>query len=287
VRKHIKPGTVLGLIAVVFAMTGSAFAAQSLITSKDIKDGTIKSRDLSGAVKDKLNKVGKTGKTGPAGTNGATGPQGAAGAKGDTGPAGAPGKDGKDGKDGPFTYVNDLTGAFAATNDSVSITPDGVEFGPYADGGAANGSVCYSGADDLKLGDIEKLLYTASYSSATDTGGVAVPYLRVFLADKGTATMADDDRVIFSPNTQTDPETAEDVFHQWDVTGGVVRYNDYGGEGGDYGLSGAPWAEVVEDHGDEEISRICVSVGFTAGQNLTGMLRTLWVNDDVFRIAQF
>ncbi|HTE62425.1 MAG TPA: hypothetical protein VK631_18870, partial [Solirubrobacteraceae bacterium] len=85
-RKHIKPGTVLGLIAVVFAMTGSAFAAQSLTTSKHIKDGTIKSRDLSGAVKDKLNKASTKGKTGPAG------PQGPAGTKGETGAAGAHGK---------------------------------------------------------------------------------------------------------------------------------------------------------------------------------------------------
>jgi hypothetical protein len=277
VRKHIKPGTVLGLIAVVFAMTGSAFAAQSLITSKDIKDGTIKSRDLSGAVKDKLDKVGKTGKTGSAGANGAPGPQGAAGAKGDTGPAGAPGKHGKD---GPFTYVNDLTGDFDNTNSSVSITPDGVEFGPYADGGAAGGSLYYSGMNGKKLGDISKLLYTASYSTGDGTD-VGVPYLRVFLNEDNTDP-ADDASVIFSPNTQPDKDTAEDVFHQWNVTDGTVRYDDDAGSGAD-----SPWATVKAAHANGVISGIYVTAGFSAGQNLTAMLRTLWVNDDVFRIAQF
>jgi hypothetical protein len=32
--------------------------------------------------------------------------------------------------------------------------------------------------------------------------------------------------VIFSPNTQPVPSVAEDVFHQWDVTEGTVRYDD-------------------------------------------------------------
>jgi hypothetical protein len=47
----------------------------------------------------------------------------------------------------------------------------------------------------MRLGDIVDLVYTASFSSDTDTGGVGVPYLRVFL--KG-----DTHDVIFSPNTQ-------------------------------------------------------------------------------------
>ena len=37
----------------------------------------------------------------------------------------------------------------------------------------------YSGFNGMRLGDIVNLVYTAT-SSDTDTGGVAVPYLRVF-----------------------------------------------------------------------------------------------------------
>ena len=44
-RKHLTPGVALGVIAIVFAMTGSAVAG-SLITSAKIKDGTIQNKDI-------------------------------------------------------------------------------------------------------------------------------------------------------------------------------------------------------------------------------------------------
>jgi len=44
-RKRISPGVILGVVAVVLSVTGSA-AAGSLITSAKIKDGTIQGRDI-------------------------------------------------------------------------------------------------------------------------------------------------------------------------------------------------------------------------------------------------
>ena len=44
-RKRLTPGVVLGIIAVGFAMSGSAVAG-SLITSAKIKDGTIQNKDI-------------------------------------------------------------------------------------------------------------------------------------------------------------------------------------------------------------------------------------------------
>jgi hypothetical protein len=89
VRKHVSPGLVLGLIAIVVAMTGSA-AASSLITSAGIKNGTIHDADiakrtislnrLTPAVQKLVRAHGATGPAGPAG---------AAGPKGDTGTTGA------------------------------------------------------------------------------------------------------------------------------------------------------------------------------------------------------
>lgn len=111
-RKWITPGTVLGIIAVVFCMTGGAYAANSLITSSDIKDGSIKSRDLAGNVKDKLNRVGKTAPAGPAG-NTVTGPKGDVGP---TGPAGGPGERGVQGEKGD-------TGAPGAKGDTGPAGP--------------------------------------------------------------------------------------------------------------------------------------------------------------------
>jgi hypothetical protein len=39
---------------------------------------------------------------------------------------------------------------------------------------------------------------------------------------------------------------------------------------------------IVAEHPDEVISGIYVTVGFSAGTNLTGCLRTLGVNESVF-----
>jgi hypothetical protein len=153
------------------------------------------------------------------------------------------------------------------------MTAGCAEFGPYVDGGAAGGSVFYSGLNGRRLGDIVNLVYTASFSSDTDTGGVGVPYLRVFLE-------GDTHDVIFSPNTQPLPLIAEDVLHRWDVSEGTVRYDDDAGNGPD-----SPWEVIVAEHADEIISGIYVTVGFSAGTNLTGCLRTLSVNESVYLLG--
>jgi hypothetical protein len=90
-RKHLTPGVVLGAIAIVLAMSGSAVAT-SLITSAKIKDGTIQNKDIKkGTIAlDRLTpatqKVVKlAGTPGPAGANGTNGTDGAKGEKGDAG----------------------------------------------------------------------------------------------------------------------------------------------------------------------------------------------------------
>jgi hypothetical protein len=106
-RTRITPSTLIATLALLFAMSGGAYAASKyLITStKQISPKVLKS--LKGA-------NGKNGAAGPAGTAGAAGagtagaagpqgpagPGGAAGAKGETGAPGAPGKDGKNGTTG-------------------------------------------------------------------------------------------------------------------------------------------------------------------------------------------
>lgn len=225
---------------------------------------------------------GPAGARGPAGPQGPAGPAGAAGATGPAGPAGPQGPQGETGPQGPpglpavtYTDVTAFGGDFDPTNPTVSMTATdcGAEFGPYADGGAAGGSVFYSGFNGMRLGDIVNLVYTASFLSDTDTGGVAVPYLRVFLE-------GDTHVVTFSPNTQPFPLIEEDVLHRLDVTEGTVRYDDDPGNGPD-----SPWEVIVAQHADEIISGIYVTVGFTAGTNLTGCLRTLSVNESVFLLG--
>ncbi len=77
--KYLKPGWLLGVIAVVLALGGTA-TASSLITSGKIKDGTIQGRDikdgtittdkLSHGVQTNLKKVGTPGPQGPKGDKG-------------------------------------------------------------------------------------------------------------------------------------------------------------------------------------------------------------------------
>ena len=244
-------------VAVTVVFLGAATAgAAALITGQDIKDGSLAAKEL------KNNTIGSNKvKDGSLGT--------------------------VDTKNSiklaiPVRLTNPLpTKGFSATNDSVVNTPDGVTFGPYANGGGAGGSICSNVLNGHPLNDVAHLAFQARYTSEGDTGGVATPYLRVFLEGDPA------DRIIFSPNTQPpDSDVGEGPFHTWVATAGVWRYNDDAGAGGEYGVNGAPFAVVQADHGAEEISDICISVGFTAGTDLTGLLRTWEINATDYAFGQ-
>jgi hypothetical protein len=99
-RKRLTPGVVLGALAVVLAMSGSAVAG-SLITSAKIKDGTIQNKDikkgtialnrLTPAAQAAIKRAGTPGATGAPGVQGAPGPKGDPGDPGTT-PQASPGK---------------------------------------------------------------------------------------------------------------------------------------------------------------------------------------------------
>lgn len=85
-------GIALGMLALFVALNGPAVASDTakaagkLITSKQIKDGTIQTKDMSAAARSALQgqqgPAGDTGPAGPAGATGATGPQGVPGPAG-------------------------------------------------------------------------------------------------------------------------------------------------------------------------------------------------------------
>jgi hypothetical protein len=81
-------GLIVGIIALIVALSGSAVAA-SIITSAQIKDGSVRLKDINKNARKALK-----GQRGPAGATGARGPQGPQGAQGAQGNPGAAGANG-------------------------------------------------------------------------------------------------------------------------------------------------------------------------------------------------
>jgi len=204
-----------------------------------------------------VSSVGRQGPAGPAGPAGAQGPQGAQGPKGDK---------------GDKATLQRLTGDFSGTNATVATSLDGVQFGPYPDGGAWGGSVLYTGANGLTLGDINQLSYVIEHSSGNDSP-IAAPYLRIFL-------VGDTHDVIFDPTKCATVVPPEDQFNTFEVTTGDVRYDDDSCDG--VPPDQQPWATVKAAHGTEVISGITVTAGFAGGIPLAAILRSLSVNGHAF-----
>lgn len=114
-------------VALVIGATGGAVGAQ-LVTSAQIKNGTIQTVDLSPAVTKKLNQDGPKGATGPQGPQG---PQGAQGAQGVPGSQGSQGPQGPQGVAGPA--ASDQLGALAGhqTSEATPVANIGGTFGKF------------------------------------------------------------------------------------------------------------------------------------------------------------
>jgi hypothetical protein len=107
VRKHLNPTTFIAFLALVFALTGGAFAATGSGGNGSGGNGSHATLTAS-AAKAKPAPKGKAGPRGPAGAKGATGATGATGPAGATGPGGPAGAKGENGAAG-------ATGATGAT----------------------------------------------------------------------------------------------------------------------------------------------------------------------------
>ena len=210
-----------------------------------------------------VSSVGRQGPAGPAGPAGAQGPQGVQGIQGAQGPKG---------DKGDKATLQRLTGDFSGTNATVATSLDGVQFGPYPDGSTWGGSVLYTGANGLTLGDINQLSYVIEHSSQNDSP-IAAPYLRIFL-------VGDTHDVIFDPTKCATVVPPEDQFNTFEVTTGDVRYDDDSCDG--VPPDQQPWATVKAAHGTEVISGIYVTAGFAGGIPLAAILRSLSVNGQAF-----
>lgn len=173
------------------------------------------------------------------------------------------------------TPVTSLSGDFAASNSTVTLTPDGVHFGTYADGGALGGSLTYHGFDGHALSELSDFSYTFTYRQAGSSTGAA-PYARVFL-DDGEGGIDD---VVLDPSfcATTTPAQATDLTYQ--VVGGSVRWDDDGCDG--VAPDNQPYAAAIAGHEDEKIVGLLVSQGFSTGSDVSALLRQITVNGQTF-----
>lgn len=286
--------TIIACLATALVVGGGTATAASLITSANIKDGTIQKRDIAKnqismsrltpgvrALIKKARKPGKDGTNGVNGQNGVNGHDGANGAKGDKGDAGPQGIAGPQGPQGPAGPVgpqgpqggnSGLPAGFWFTNNSVGLTASGVLFGPYADGGAAGGSVYFTGLNGKTLAEVSELVYTFNYTTSNGSA-LGAPYMRIFLN-------GDTDDVLLDPTECATAVPTEGEDHTLDITDGTkLRYSD-----DPCGASYNPqtWDEIVADHGDEMISGVYVTTGFAGGQDVRTVLRSMRVNGESF-----
>ena len=277
-RKHARAAVIGGIVGLVL-VASVASAATTGATKAPPKNGVkgvtfTKGAKRAKGVKGERGKKGDKGERGPKGDRGPAGPAGLQGPAGPAGPAGPKGDQGAPGTPAP-TLLR-LSGDFSGTNASVATSLDGVQFGPYANGGAWGGSVAFTGADGMTLSQITQLSYTVKHSTADDSA-IGSPYVRIFLGEG--------DDVIFDATQCATVVPTEDENHTYEVTAGDVRYDD------DWCDGVAPdqqaWADVVAAHGSEVVAGIYVTTGFTGGDMLSAILRSIKVNgtDYVFGAA--
>jgi hypothetical protein len=105
--------TIAACVVTALAVGGGSATAASLITSKDIKDGTIAARDIKkGSITVNRLSKGSQARLRKAGTPGTVGAQGAAGKNGANGPAGPSGAKGEKG---------DSTASAAGVGDNTAV----------------------------------------------------------------------------------------------------------------------------------------------------------------------
>jgi hypothetical protein len=120
-RKPVVTHAAVAIAALVVGVAATAGAAK-LIDSGDIKNGTIKLKDLSKKAQDSLK-----GQIGPSGPPGATGPQGPQGQGGSAGADGTNGTPGASGVAGPTIFASSI-----AVDNSWSTPGSGGNFGTEA-----------------------------------------------------------------------------------------------------------------------------------------------------------
>lgn len=164
-----RTASVVGVSAVLLALgLSSTSVAADLITGKDIKNGSIRTVDLSKEVTKKLGRTGPAGPAGPVGAQGAAGPAGAAGAAGAVGPEGPEGPAGPQGEPGDPAPETTRTSSVTTSGDASAQ----VSVGTWQTSAICRSAVPPGGAD---FQDYVRLVHTGGHFrlvTAAGDGGI-------------------------------------------------------------------------------------------------------------------
>lgn len=184
--------------------------------------------------------------------------------------------------------VTSLTGPFAATNSTVTMSPgQGVHFGTYADGGQIGGTMLYQGLNGRPLSAITSFGYTYTFRERGNTTGAA-PYMRIFL-DEDPAVDADGDGnpandvehdIVLDPGecgANVPPQSTDVLSNTANTT---VRFDDDA-----CGTNPQEdYATILADPARNGLTivNVLISQGNSTGQDVSAIVRSMALNADLF-----
>ena len=231
-RKHLTPAMIISLIALFFALTGGAFAAQHyvIISTKQIKPSVVD--ELQGNTGPR----GKQGATGAKGEQGATGAKGDAGPAGPTGPAGSQGASGGQGAPGTQGLPGPGMTLHTYTLPDATLSPGAIPASEWTSDpssptqwtpsswrkvGSAGGYTYSIACGDSKAyaytSDMFRPKYQTQFLAKLEGNSLASEW-----AGSGSASAADQYQQVFAQPPSTDPPTWKYIGtnqYKWDVTG--------------------------------------------------------------------
>jgi Collagen triple helix repeat (20 copies) len=224
--KHLKSGTILGIIAIVLALVGTATATTvKIVTTKDIADGTIRNQDIH---KDSvsLNRLSQgvqkliAGSSADSSVPGVAGKDGAQGPKGDAGATGPKGDRGDSGPQGPKGDKGDRGDKGDAADEPRVVTANalrGFVLAPKGD----NGDTSPNGTVGFDAPPVAPTLGTKSLKFTSDTGKPVVVYAPLPSGYDGVTgprpLLAELTKVSYASLIHAQPQTALDVGFQFEV----------------------------------------------------------------------
>jgi hypothetical protein len=178
-----------------------------------------------------------------------------------------------------LSFVSDISSPWEVSNPSVVLTPDGLSFGPYGDGSAAGGSIRFHGLDGEPFSSVKNLAYNMRFTNDHDTAD-ATPYLRVYTQDSDGG---DHDSIctgngdIFGDQMANGRSISAGPFQEYVATAGSWRYDSDDGSNSEF-ARGVPLSTILDKYGDQVITKIAITLGWTSGVNLAGLLRWMQIN---------